>query len=720
MSDSPEFTSQEIFLRRLLEEYHYPSAAVEREYQTAFGKARFRVDIVVLKAEKPHIMVEVRRTQVTRPQYDSAKDQLASYIMSTGAKLGVASDGYIDNCFEATTDIAGVRLDEIPDIPSCGKGVEDIGHHTNSELISIDRTHLRRIITYITDLIVADTGTGKEQAFQKVLAILLLKAYDEQSEEAMFRIHYREPPENVRSRLIAAAQRSKSAQSDLSFLKDLHPQILSLIVAKLQKYSLCNSAPDVVGSKLPLAHVFGRSRFQFSSPRNLVRLMIELLGPERGRAFLDPACGTGGLLAEAAKRGCNAVGIEIMNDIASIAKANLVLFGLTGEVLNKNSLESAIFDHIPKGTYDYVAVVPPFGARIDDYRLADFVVAESSHSVEALFLERCIQFAKEGGHVAIVLPDGFLFTASAYPMRRYLLERSVVKAIISLPANTFRPYSSVKSSLLLLEVSKRGTSEEDGVFVALVDDIETESIVTKYRNYFDRRVVPREQDVFVTHIRSAEQLAPDYLRHLRLSQEWEKAYRVVELREIADITAGVPIEKAGRIDKNWNAWYVRAGNVGELILRLGDQERIRTDSVERINRSVARQGDILITRAGTVGRAAIVERQDHPIVIGSNVIRISVRTKDVLPEYLLAYLRSKRGSDQISVYTKGSTIPAISTSGIGHIKVPVQSMEKQKRIASKVTELIRSTHEFDRILEEHTRNQGKSLEQLVDLFDKED
>src|SRR5205823_13756073 len=107
-----------------------------------------------------------------------------------------------------------------------------------------------------------------------------------------------------------------------------------------------------------------------------------------------------------------------------------------------------------------------------------------------LFLDRCLQLLKPGGRLLIILPDGVLCNSSDRYVREYILGekdepsgqfhggKAIVKAVISLPADTFKlAGTGAKTSILYLQ--KRHACEDDAdrfvdepqtdVFMAVAD-----------------------------------------------------------------------------------------------------------------------------------------------------------------------------------------------------------------------------------------------------------
>jgi type I restriction enzyme M protein len=75
-----------------------------------------------------------------------------------------------------------------------------------------------------------------------------------------------------------------------------------------------------------------------------------------------------------------------------------------------------------------------------------------NQNAEILFIERCLQLLKEGGRMAIVLPNGNFENPSLEYLRYYIKLKAKILAIVNLPQETFIPFGTgVKTSLLFLE-----------------------------------------------------------------------------------------------------------------------------------------------------------------------------------------------------------------------------------------------------------------------------
>lgn len=227
---------------------------------------------------------------------------------------------------------------------------------------------------------------------------------------------------------------------------------------------------------------------QFWTPRHLARFMVALLDPRPGEALVDPAAGTGGFLVETIRHlqvretertSPDAVRLEwdgtphgilrpneIGHDLgqtrlacfdadptmARIGWMNLSLHGiLAPEVHCADVLRTGPFG---EQDFDVVLTNPPFGGR-SEIEAGDWASIESRQAVvgsrDALFLLLGLELLRSGGRAAVVVPEGFLFGAGSLQVeiREHLLFQHWLEGVISLPAVTFKPYTSVKTAILV-------------------------------------------------------------------------------------------------------------------------------------------------------------------------------------------------------------------------------------------------------------------------------
>ncbi len=114
---------------------------------------------------------------------------------------------------------------------------------------------------------------------------------------------------------------------------------------------------------------------------------------------------------------------------------------------------------------------------------------------EILFVERCLTLLKPGGRLGIVLPEGIYNNPSLAYVREYVEDRAFIRAVVSLPQETF--YSagaSVKASLLFLQ---KFTEEEKEEFDRKSQEARSE-IEAKYKGEMDASIATFQAEMEAT------------------------------------------------------------------------------------------------------------------------------------------------------------------------------------------------------------------------------
>lgn len=122
----------------------------------------------------------------------------------------------------------------------------------------------------------------------------------------------------------------------------------------------------------------GQGGGEFFTPTSVVKLMVEVIEPYRGTIF-DPACGSGGMFVQSSyfvdrrreelhdtdTKDLMVYGVEKTSDTVKLARMNLAVNGLRGEIRPANSYYDDPYDSL--GRFDYVLANPPF--NVDDVNL---------------------------------------------------------------------------------------------------------------------------------------------------------------------------------------------------------------------------------------------------------------------------------------------------------------------------------------------------------------
>jgi type I restriction enzyme M protein len=221
----------------------------------------------------------------------------------------------------------------------------------------------------------------------------------------------------------------------------------------------------------------GKSKGQFYTPAEVSRVMAQLLqiptNARRSTTVYDPTCGSGSLLikvAAAAPNGLTIYGQE--NDVATwaLSRMNMILHGNeTHDIRRGDSLADPKFRAGDKlDTFDYLVANPPFSVKTwkngfeNDYGRFDGF-AEPPENGDYAFLLHMVKSLKPTGRGAVILPHGVLFRGNSEGViRKELVKRGLIKAVVGLPRNLF--YGTGIPACVIV-IDKKEAADRDSVFM---------------------------------------------------------------------------------------------------------------------------------------------------------------------------------------------------------------------------------------------------------------
>lgn len=225
---------------------------------------------------------------------------------------------------------------------------------------------------------------------------------------------------------------------------------------------------------------------QFRTPRHIIKLMTELVEPKLGDKIADPACGTAGFLLGAYQyiltdlarkqskkklekdedgfeRGANSTilnnkkkaildesfyGFDVDITMVRLGLMNLIMHGIDNPKIDYKDSLSKFYNET--GQYNIILANPPFTGKIDRGDINQNLRIDSPAS-ELLFLDRISSMLCKDGRAAVIIPEGVLFGSSnaQKQTREIILKDNRLEAVISLPEGAFKPYTAVKTSILV-------------------------------------------------------------------------------------------------------------------------------------------------------------------------------------------------------------------------------------------------------------------------------
>jgi type I restriction enzyme M protein len=228
----------------------------------------------------------------------------------------------------------------------------------------------------------------------------------------------------------------------------------------------------------------GKKAGEFFTPLKVTELVARLAGPKTGARICDPACGSGGLLIQAARqvgdRNFALFGQESNGSTWALCRMNMFLHSFDSARIEWcDTLNSPLLvenDRLMK--FNCVVANPPFSldkwgaenAETDQYTRFWRGVPPKSKGDWA-FISHMVEIALEKeGRVAVVVPHGVLFRGAAEGrIRQKMIEENLLDAVIGLPGNLF-PTTNIPVAILVFDRSReKGGVREECKNVLFVD-----------------------------------------------------------------------------------------------------------------------------------------------------------------------------------------------------------------------------------------------------------
>ncbi|HVE71020.1 MAG TPA: restriction endonuclease subunit S [Thermoanaerobaculia bacterium] len=158
---------------------------------------------------------------------------------------------------------------------------------------------------------------------------------------------------------------------------------------------------------------------------------------------------------------------------------------------------------------------------------------------------------------------------------------------------------------------------------------------------------------------------------------------------------------------------VTAKNVQDGFMTFENAHRASPIEFAALNpKDLPRKGDILITKDGTIGRAALVET-DEPFCINQSVAVLWLESCLLYRPFLLMVIRSPFGQDPIWEAAEGMAIKHLSITDFGRMILPIPPFGEQRRIVAKVDELMALVDELETQLATSRTTAAKLLNAIL-------
>jgi len=530
-------------------------------------------------------------------------------------------------------------------------------------------------------------------------------------------------------------------------IRDLLKRLVDLELE--QNFDVMGRAYEFVVQKLGEQKQYG----QYFTPRHIIHFMVELADPDIGEKIYDPAAGTGGFILKAFEKVSKKIeekykndysiveryfrelkeknlwAIEKAPDVYKLALMNMILHNDgKSNLYEADSLDNrAQLEH--KQKYDVVLTNPPYGpltqsrVGIFDYHVKRF---------EALFIQHvmnALKFSKNGkkpSRAVVIILDKILFdsTRAFKNIRKKLLREYNLKAVFSMPAGIFQPYSGVKTTILYFE---RPAKEEWNEIKA------NNSYTTKQILFFDiksdgftlstqRRPIngvfqgdePNIYEPPCGDLPNAVEVFREWLRAIDSEkiEEFKEKYAdneqvcIADIKEIQEkdfnLNPGLYRRvESGKVKWEWvkltdvakisresvkpfdgQRYYLTTGNLKEDEIEKLDIVTY-TQRPSRANLEVQKY-DVIFAKMEDTKKYLLINDKNKDLIVSTGFAVLRPFSDKILPKFLFYIVKSNFFQNQKDAYATGATQKAIGTRDISKITIPLPPIEIQQKIVERL------------------------------------
>lgn len=507
----PEEIIRQLWLHKLIEEYHYPLDRIDVEVSVDFGREvqEKAADIVVYQKDKETAWIVL---EVKRPDEKEGLEQIKGYLNAKGSPIGVLSDGKSNlilyrpypHQFENT----------LRDIPKENQTIEDV----LEEKLTLDQLEIKydlvKIIKVLEELVLAGAGVD---SFNEIFKLVYAKLYDEKyARDRNGELEFRQSKDqritydNIQRLFEKATLEWPGMFLDGEKIQ-MSPSHLSVCVGELEKIKLLDANLEIIDRAFEylLPDVAKGKKGQYFTPRHVIDMGVKMLNPNKDEYIIDPASGSGGFLIHAMQwvwdnymgnlsrqtqigyAQTHVYGIDFDDKPVKISRALMLIAGdgkshifklnslnpkeWQGDEAEKEKARAELRQRLYKFksydqninneqnfrqfAFDLLLTNPPFAGEIkerqilNEYDLAKNDKGKLRNKMERhiLFIERALNLIKPGGRLAIVLPQGVLNNTNMEYIRSWLFDKARILAVVGLQVNTFKPHTGTKTSVLFLQ-----------------------------------------------------------------------------------------------------------------------------------------------------------------------------------------------------------------------------------------------------------------------------
>lgn len=754
IKETPEELVRQKYIDIMLNEYKYNKDNIYLEYpvkKSPSDNKTYPIDICILENSKEKIFIEIKKEG---EKSDKGLIQLQNYMsLNEHVLWGVWTNGEETIYTKKVIENNKINYREVYNVPLNGyfdiKEQIKISDLRSSENLKVLFKNMRSYIS------AHSVGTTRDETIAKELVkIILCKTYDEKFKtlDSYSDFYSTDGDDKETSLRIKSIYNQVKIKYDEVF--DINDEIslddksIAYTISQLQGISLISSSRNVVSEAFEtiIGYSLKGDSGQFFTPKNIVKLIVYIVNPQKNEKIIDPATGSGGFLIESMLYNWekfdnydmneiaiveeqkdyamkNIYGIEKDEFLAQITKAYMAVLGdgksgLCVEdsldyITNwKNNL-------IKMDYFDIVMTNPPFGKNIkmDEHISKQYF----SNKIDVAFLERSIALLKDNGKIAIVLSETIFHAPSYKKIREKFFYSNNILALIDLPHDTFRPFNNAKCIVVILEKNKQ--QQENVMLINLKEIGHTHTGEKKYIYDYDKRIKTEEiaddtpkviehlleknlnndliKNISFTQIKQKDILVPRYY----FKNELEDYHKTITINEL--IKEGIVKTFSGQGSPNSHFKgkgtipYIRVKDIVNLEININEMDNIPEYEALKIKKGqpLPKEKDIIMVWRGSyrIGDVGLVYKKDLKSVYTKELLFLRVDKKNIYNltnENLMYFLNSKLVKSQIKdMIFIDTTLPTLYDRW-KYIRIPILNKKEMENITNNINRMYSSRKKY--------------------------
>ena len=440
---------------------------------------------------------------------------------------------------------------------------------------------------------------------------------------------------------------------------------------------------------------------QFLTPRHVIDFIVAAIDPKKYERVLDPACGTAGFLIsayrhiQAANRDSDGIstldpkdkqrladnfsGYDISPDMVRLSLVNMYLHGLLQPRIHE--YDTLTNEDRWNELADVILANPPFMSPKGGIKPHERFAIQSKRS-EVLFVDYIADHLTPRGRAGVIVPEGIVFQSqNAHRSLREKLVDEFLVAVVSLPAGVFKPYSGVKTSILILDKPLSRRTDSIAFFKVENDGFE----LGDQRRPIDANDLPQAQAELAEYLNRLRNRAPldgfnpslglivkkariaadgEYFlngeRYREVKETRNSKYSLVPFQDVCTLEYGASLPQKNRV--------------------AGPYPVMGSNGISGYHNEFLIEGpSIVVGRKGSAGEVTYIERDCFPIDTTYYVKIVNENLTDI--RYLYYVLKSLN----LPALRAGAGIPGLNRNDVyREHKIPLPPLEVQREMVAEI------------------------------------